>query len=71
MAKWKTHKVERIVARARRMGRVKDNLVLCDVCDTPASKRYSMVIGWTGCGACATGEAAEVNPDDFIEADKC
>ena len=57
-----------IIARARRMGRIKDGLVLCDNCDTPASRTYSTALSWTGCGPCVTGEADTFDPDDFISA---
>jgi hypothetical protein len=30
--------IEKILARARRMGRIADGLVLCDNCDTPATR---------------------------------
>ncbi len=56
----------KIIARAKRMGRVRDGLVLCDNCDNPASRKYSQALSWTGCGPCVTGEAAELDPADFI-----
>jgi hypothetical protein len=58
--------IESIIARAKRTGRVQNNLVLCDNCDTPASEEYSKVCGWTGCAPCITGEADTLDPDDFI-----
>jgi hypothetical protein len=58
--------IERIIKRARRMGRIKNGFVLCDNCDTPASKEYSTALSWTACGGCATGESDEVRPEDFI-----
>ena len=59
-------RLKRIVDRAKRTHRIKDGFVLCDNCDTPASKKYSMALSWTACGGCATGESAEVDPSDFI-----
>ena len=56
--------VEQIIKRARRMGRVENGLVLCDNCDTPASKSLSVDMSWTGCAPCMLGEA-----DAFDEAD--
>lgn len=61
-------RAERILARARRMGRIRDGLVLCDTCDTPASLACSIALAWTCCGPCATGEADSFNPDDLIVA---
>ena len=48
--------VERIIRRARNMGRIRDGLVICDHCDTPASRELSLALSWTCC-ACALGEA--------------
>lgn len=59
-----------IIQRAQRIGRVGDGFVLCDNCDTPASKTYSTALSWTCCGGCATGESAEVRPGDFISVHK-
>jgi hypothetical protein len=56
----------KIIARARKTGRVKDGLVLCDNCDTPASKTYSTMLSWTGCGPCATGQSSEFDASDLI-----
>lgn len=55
-----------IKARARRMKRIANSLVLCDNCDTPASLSYSVALSWTCCGPCATGEAAALDAEDFI-----
>ena len=60
--------IEKIVERARRTKRIRDGLVLCDNCDTPASAQYSKACGWTGCGPCMTGEADALDPEDFIVA---
>lgn len=59
-------KLQRQIERARRMGRIKDGKVLCENCDTPASKSYTRALSWICCGPCATGEAAEFNPKDLI-----
>lgn len=58
--------VRMIIARARRINRVKDGLVLCDNCDTPASRKYSLALTWTACAGCAMGESAEIKAEDFI-----
>lgn len=58
--------VERIIKRARRMGRIRDGLVLCDNCDNPASASYSTACGWAGCGPCMSGEADSLDLEDFI-----
>jgi hypothetical protein len=58
-----------IIARARRMKRIAGGLVLCDNCDSPASREYSLALTWTCCGPCATGEAATLDPEDFINAE--
>ena len=58
--------IPEIVKRARRTGRAKDGLVLCDNCDTPASKSLSVAVGWTCCGPCCTGEADSFDSADLI-----
>ena len=58
--------VKAIIKRAKRIGRIKDGFVLCDNCDTPASKTYSTELSWTCCGACAMGEAEAIDYRDFI-----
>ena len=59
--------VEKIIARARRMNRIsKEGLVLCDNCDTPASKSLSTKLSWTGCAPCVLGEASSFDADDLI-----
>lgn len=57
--------IRQIVLRAQRIGHVRDNLVLCDVCDNPASKSIS-VKGPVLCGPCATGEADSLDWADVI-----
>lgn len=59
-------KRERIIARARKMGRIRDGLVLCDVCDTPASADASEALYWTACAPCAWGESDALDENDFI-----
>lgn len=62
-------KVARIIARAQRTGRIKDGLVLCDNCDTPASKLLSADLGWAACGPCVWGEADSFDENDLIRAE--
>jgi hypothetical protein len=56
--------------RARKNGRIRDGLLLCDNCDTPASLSLSRALHWTACGPCATGEADSLDPADFIHVGK-
>ena len=46
--------------------RIKDELVLCENCDTPASWKFSVNCGWVGCAPCMTGEASSFDTDDLI-----
>jgi len=65
--------LEKIIKRARSQGRVKDGLVLCDICDNPASRELSQKVGWTACAACAPcvwGEADSFDPKDLIPVGK-
>jgi hypothetical protein len=48
------------------MGRVKDGLVLCDHCDTPASRSLSLVLSWTACAPCVFGWAKSFDHVDLI-----
>jgi hypothetical protein len=66
-AKRKPSKIKRIIARAIRTKRVKDGLVLCDNCDTPASKSLSTSLSWTACAPCVWGEAGSFDPADLIQ----
>jgi len=61
--------IRKIIKRAVRMNRVKDGLVLCDHCDTPASAALSQKLGWTACTICVWGEADSFDPDDLIAVD--
>ncbi len=56
----------RIIRNARKNHRIKDGLVLCDNCDTPASLKYSRDLSWTGCAPCMTGEADTFDAGDLI-----
>jgi len=55
-----------IIKRARRMGRIRDGLALCDNCDTPASRELSIALSWTACAPCVSGEADSFDPADLI-----
>ncbi len=61
--------IPQIIRRAMRMGRIKDGLVLCDNCDTPADKTLSRQLSWTACGPCALGEADSFDAGNLIHAD--
>ncbi len=62
--------IEKIIARAKRRGRIKDGLVLCDNCDTPASLSCSLALSWTGCAPCVWGESDSFDEDDLIPVDQ-
>lgn len=55
-----------IIRRAERLGRIKDGLVLCDNCNTPASMDLSLRMSWTCCAPCVWGESYSFDPDDLI-----
>ncbi len=60
-------KIPKIIARARKMGRIsKAGVVLCDNCDNPASKSLSTALSWTCCAPCVTGESDSLDFDDLI-----
>lgn len=56
----------RIIKRAKKTGRLQNGVVLCDNCDTPASRSASLAMSWVGCAACMFGEADAIDPKDFI-----
>jgi hypothetical protein len=58
--------IEKIIKRARKIGRIRDGLVLCDNCDTPASASISQAVGWTSCAPCTFGEADSFDETDLI-----
>lgn len=62
--------INRIIKRARHMGRIRDGLVLCDICGKPASKELSQLLSWTVCAPCMLGEADSLDPNDFISVGK-
>lgn len=55
-----------ILKNARRIGRIKDGLILCENCDTPASKSLSQTLDWTVCAPCVWGEADSFDASDLI-----
>lgn len=59
-------KLNKIIARAQRMGHVKDGLVHCDNCSTPASATLSIELGWTCCAPCVWGKADLFDAADLI-----
>jgi hypothetical protein len=56
----------RVVERAKRTGRIKGGVVLCDNCDTPASKSLARKMSWVGCAPCILGESDSFDPKDLI-----
>jgi len=46
--------------------RIKNGLVLCDNCDTPASWELSVEMGWIGCSPCMTGETDSFDAGNLI-----
>lgn len=59
-----------IIFAANKAGRIKDGLVLCDNCDTPASKSLSRELSWTACAPCVWGEAKSFDGKDLIVVSK-
>ena len=59
-------RIVEIIARAHRMGRIKDGLVLCDNCGNPACLSLSITLSWTACSVCVWGEADSFDPEDVI-----
>lgn len=59
-------KLKKIIERAKRIHKVRDGLVLCDNCSTPASKSVSLALSWTACAPCAFGEARSFDAGDLI-----
>ncbi len=58
--------IKKIIEKASRTGRIKDGLVLCENCETPASRSLSLSLSWTCCAPCALGEADSFDPKDLI-----
>lgn len=58
--------INKVIARAKRTGRIANGLVLCDNCDNPADRELSQRLGWTACAPCAWGEADSLDPAKFI-----
>lgn len=59
-------KLAKIIARAKKNGRIRDGLVLCENCDTPASMDLSLSLSWTCCAPCVWGEADSFDSADLI-----
>ncbi len=59
-------KISKIIATAKRKGRVAGGLVLCDNCDTPASRSLSQDLHWTACAPCVWGESDSFDATDLI-----
>lgn len=58
--------ISKIIRDAVRNKRVSGGLVLCENCDTPASKDLSQSMSWTGCAPCMTGESDSFDDADLI-----
>lgn len=58
--------LKKIIETAVKNGRVANGLVLCAVCDNPASKDLSQSLHWTACAPCVWGEADSLDSGDFI-----
>ena len=52
------------------MRRIKNGLVLCDNCDTPASASLSLKIGWTACAPCVYGDMDSFDEEDLIRVEE-
>ncbi len=59
-------RLAQIIARAKRDGRVKDGLVICENCVNPASMDLSISLHWTACAPCVWGEADSFDEGDLI-----
>jgi hypothetical protein len=58
--------LSRLKYLARKKGRIKDGLALCENCDTPASRSASIAISYLTCAPCAYGEADSFDSTDLI-----
>jgi hypothetical protein len=58
--------IREILSWARRHGRIRDGIVLCENCDNPALKSVALKMSWVGCGPCYFGEADMLDWDDVI-----
>lgn len=61
-----TMTIKKILDWAQKNDRIRDGLVLCELCDNPALKSGALRMSWVGCGACYFGEADMLDPDDVI-----
>lgn len=61
--------LKKIIRWARKNGRIRDGLVLCENCDNPADN-VSLKMSWVGCGPCIFGKSDALEPDDFIVVDE-
>lgn len=59
-------KLDRIISKAKREGRIRAGLVLCENCENPASKDLSLSLSWTACAPCVWGEADSFDAGDLI-----
>lgn len=61
--------IERILLWAKRHNRIANGLVLCELCDTPASKSMALKMSWVGCAPCYLGESDAFDLADVIHVD--
>lgn len=61
--------LSQIIHTAKKNHRIADGLVLCDLCDNPASLSLSLAMSWTGCAPCMFGEADSFDSSDLIAVD--
>jgi hypothetical protein len=59
-------KIKAIIVLAQRSDRVRNGVVLCDLCGNPALKSAALEMDWVGCGACYFGETDAIDYDDVI-----
>lgn len=60
-------KLEKIIFKAKHSGRIANGLVLCDNCDTPASRSLSLAMSWVPCAPCCWGDADSFDAADLIQ----
>ena len=58
--------IARLIKRARATKRIRNGVVLCDDCDTPADKTLSLQLSRGVCGPCALGEADSFDAANLI-----
>jgi len=62
--------LEQIIRWARKNNRIRNGVVMCELCDNPALKSAALKMSWVGCGACYFGESDAVDHEDVITVPK-